>query len=127
MVSRHNTSIGLPEGLERAGAYFLLFITGILLLMFEKNPTVRHHARQSIIASITIFAPLFVLWLFFNFVGSFLGLIPLLGGLGHGFFWLLAELTYYISFFTWLFLMLRAGFSNQKFMIPGATQLKKLM
>lgn len=43
------TTLGLPEPLERALTYVLGWITGIIFLVIERNPTVRRHAWQSII------------------------------------------------------------------------------
>jgi hypothetical protein len=46
----HQTSLGLPEWVERVGAYAGLWVTGLILLFVERrNQTVRHHARQSLL------------------------------------------------------------------------------
>jgi uncharacterized membrane protein len=118
------TSLGLPEPIERAGAYLGLFITGGLLLLTEKNQNVRHHAFQSIVASIFIFLPLFLVgalsdgfhWVLGNiwFIGWIFSLVfGGISGLAHALMWLI-----------WLGLMLVAGFSRTKFSLPGTRLLK---
>ncbi|OPX63756.1 MULTISPECIES: DUF4870 domain-containing protein [unclassified Methanoregula] len=49
------TSFGLGENIESALAYVLWFVTGIFfLLMEDANRTVRFHAWQSILVSLTL-------------------------------------------------------------------------
>jgi len=127
MVSHNNTSLGLPEAVERAGAYVGLFVTGIFLLITERNPNVRHHAKQSIAVSLFIFAPLFLLFLVLNFAGALLGWIPLIGGLLHLPFALLAGLDKLIAIVLWLGLMLYAGVSTHRFVVPGTQRMRKLL
>jgi len=124
--STHTTSLGLPEAVERAGAYSLLFVTGFILLMTEKNANVRHHAKQSITASIFIFLPLLILNLVLSFAGGILDFVPVISIIGH-FLGLLAELTRYAALFTWLGLMLYAGLSDRRFTIPGAKRMRQIL
>lgn len=127
MYPSQQTSIGLPEPLEKAGAYVFLFISGILLLIFEKNPNVRHHARQSIFASILIFLPLALLSFFSGILGGVFGIIPLIGGIFHLFFGALAMIASVLSLIIWLGLMFTAAFTDRHFTIPGAHRLERSM
>lgn len=70
------TSLGIDERWERVLAYALLWVSGLILLIVEqRNQTVRRHAKQSVI----IFGVLTGLaWLTTTF-GGLLGWIPLLG------------------------------------------------
>jgi uncharacterized membrane protein len=127
MVSHKTTSLGLPEPVERAGAYLFLFLSGLFLLATERNATVRHHARQSIAVSIFIFAPLFVLFLLFSFTGGVLGWIPLIGWILKAPFALLAAVDKLAAIVIWVGLMVFAGFSDRQFQVPGAQRMKKLI
>jgi len=57
-----STSFGLGENTESALAYSLWFVTGIFfLLMEDANRTVRFHALQSILVSLTLVIVVFVI------------------------------------------------------------------
>jgi uncharacterized membrane protein len=43
------TTLGLGERLESVLAYSLLWVSGLVFLVFEKNQTVRWHAMQSVL------------------------------------------------------------------------------
>src|SRR5947207_2998492 len=49
VMMRRVTTLGLGERLERVLAYAFFWVSGIVLLLFEKNRNVRWHALQSII------------------------------------------------------------------------------
>lgn len=90
------TAIGLNENLAGSLAYLFGFVTGILLLIVEKeNRFVRFHALQSILLSIA-----------FITVFTVLGMLPVIG-------WLSGVILTPIGLVLWIILMLNA--SNGKF------------
>ena len=48
------TSLGLPENVEGALAYVLGCVSGIILLLLEKNHFVRFHAMQSTLTFLSL-------------------------------------------------------------------------
>ncbi len=61
MVDDKKGLTGLPRNTAAALSYVLLFISGIVFLILEKDPFVRFHAMQSII----VFGFIFILqWVF---------------------------------------------------------------
>ncbi|MDK2940298.1 MAG: hypothetical protein PWQ51_2463 [Methanolobus sp.] len=94
------TNIGVSENIAGLIAYILGFITGIILLVIEKeNQFVRFHAAQSTV----LFGAVFIL----NII---LGFIPILG-------WLLALVLSLVAFVLWLLLMFKA-FSGDMYRVP---------
>jgi len=91
---------GLDENVASALSYALLFFSGIIILILEKeNKTVRFHALQS------------TLWFIALGIANIIaGWIPLVGGL-------LGSLIGLITFVSWAFLMYNA-FVGKKFKIP---------
>lgn len=88
------------ENVLGAVAYLFLFISGIVLLLVEKNSKfVRFHAMQSTV----LFGGLFV-------VNLGLGFIPLLG-------WLAGFILSLAAFVLWLVLMWKA-FSGEMYKVP---------
>jgi len=92
------------EKMMGAVAYLLGPVTGIILLLVEKNNTyVRFHAMQSTV----VFGAILLL----NII---LGIIPVLG-------WLVAlilsPLVMLVSFVLWVFLMWKA-FNGEKYKLP---------
>lgn len=88
------------ENLMAAVAYLLGFITGIILLLVEKQSKfVRFHAMQSVI----LFGGLFV-------VNMALGFIPILG-------WLVGLLLSFAAFILWIVLMWKA-FQGEMYKVP---------
>jgi uncharacterized membrane protein len=86
------TRTGLDPTVAGALAYLLLFLSGILFYILEKdNPYIRFHALQSTM----LFGGLFVVMMFF-------GLIPILG-------FLVNFLLSLCAFAVWLFLMIKAA------------------
>jgi uncharacterized membrane protein len=97
------TTLGLPEPLERALTYVLGWITGIIFLLIERNPTVRRHAWQSVIVFGTL-----------NIVGVALNLLShiwLIGWL----FGLLGALVGIVAVFAWVGLIVLAFISPATF------------
>jgi uncharacterized membrane protein len=90
-----DTKIGLAENLSGVVAYVLGFITGIVLLVVEKeNKFVRFHAAQSTV----VFGGIFI-------ISIILGFIPVIG-------WLIALLLPFVGFVLWLYLMFMAYKGN---------------
>jgi len=88
------TGLGLPKNTAAALSYVGLWITGIIMLLIEKDPFVRFHAMQSII----VFGLLTVIWVF-----------PL--------FWLLTPLIGLVGFILWLLLIYKA-YQGEEFKLP---------
>ncbi|MBP1908213.1 DUF4870 domain-containing protein [Methanolobus bombayensis] len=94
------TNLGVSENIAGLIAYVLGFITGILLLVIEKeNQFVRFHAAQSTV----LFGAVFIL----NIV---LGFIPFLG-------WLIAFVLSMVALVLWLLLMFKA-FNGEIYRVP---------
>lgn len=98
----HETSsTGLDVKLAGALAYLGAFVTGILLLVVEKDsPFVRFHAMQSTITFLIVVA-----------VNMVLGSIPILG-------WLVLVFLFPVEVFLWLFLMYKA-YSGERYKLPS--------
>jgi uncharacterized membrane protein len=100
-IDQEKSSTGLEVRLAAALAYLGVFVTGILLLVVEKDsPYVRFHAMQSTIVFLIVAGVQLVLW----------G-IPLLG-------WLLSILVVFpLQIFLWLFLMYKA-YQGERYKLP---------
>ena len=99
-------SSGMQENVAAALCYALGFITGILFLVLEpynKNPTIRFHAFQSIFMSV-FFAILH--WI-----------IIFLGVASYGTLFLLSPLISLAFLVLWIFMMYKA-YNNQKVVLP---------
>ncbi len=93
---KKGTSFLKNQNLMGAAAYLLGFITGIVLLLVEKeNKFVRFHAMQSIV----VFGVIFVI-----------GLIPMVG-------WLVGVVLAPVSFARWLVLMWKA-YQGEMYKLP---------
>jgi uncharacterized membrane protein len=103
MTPRHTekTSLGLEANLAAALAYFLGFISGIVVLVLEKeNRFVRFHALQSILT----FGAITLIWMLLNAV-------PILGFI----FGVLIIVP--ASAILWLVLMFKA-YQGEEFRLP---------
>ncbi len=98
------TTIGLDERLERVLAYTLLWVSGLVLLAFEKNRTVRWHAMQSVIT----FGTLTLLLLGVSMLQGMLGWIPLLSLLTNFGLSLLSYILRWTIALLWIWLMVMA-------------------
>lgn len=100
------TSLGLSKNLEALCSYVLLFISGFILLIIEKdNKYVRFHAMQSF----ATFGLLAVL----SFAISVVGGLPIIGI----FCGILKSLVNLISFVLWILLMYKA-YKGEMFKVP---------
>lgn len=110
---RPKTTLGMDQNLEALIAYVLGWLTGIIILLLEKeNEYVRFHAMQSIV----VFLPITV-------VSFVLGFIPIIG-------WLLGIVLWIVTVVLWVLLMVKAG-TGHRYMLPVAgeiaeTQLKRM-
>ena len=95
------TSIGLDANLAAALSYLLGFVSGIVVLVLEKdNRFVRFHALQSVLA----FGAITLLWVLLNAVpllGFLLGVVIIIPG----------------SAVVWLLLMFKA-YQGEEFKLP---------
>ncbi len=118
-----STSLGLPEIAERVGAYLFVWVSGLLLLIFERrNQTVRHHARQSLL----IFGTLSIIAFVLGGLSSVLHFVPLLGGLLAIPFDLLSQLDWIVTVVLWVVMMVGAAV-NPAFRLPGTQRLERLI
>ncbi len=93
------------ENLLAAASYLLGFVTGIIILLVEKqNKFVRFHAMQSTI----LFGGIFV-------VNIVLGFIPILG-------WLTGLLLSFVAFILWIVLMWKS-FQGEMYKVPYVGEL----
>ncbi len=93
------------ENLMGAVSYLLGFVTGIIMLLVEKQSRfVRFHAMQSTI----LFGGLFV-------VNIALGFIPILG-------WLVGLILSFVAFIMWIVLMWKA-FQGEMYKLPYVGEL----
>ncbi len=112
------TTLGLDERLERVLAYALIWISGLILLLVEKNRNVRWHAAQSLVT----FGSLSLVVLVLQFLHGVLGLLPLFGWLiGFGLS-LLINLLGWLLLLLWLWLMFMAWF-RPDYRLPFFSQL----
>jgi uncharacterized membrane protein len=107
------TNLGTTENVAGLLAYILMWLTGIIFLLTEKeNEFVRFHAMQSIV----VFVPLTI-------ASLIVGFLPVIGGL-------VSVLLQIGTIIIWLFLMFQA-FQNKRYKVPFAgdfaeTQLKNM-
>ncbi|ETA67425.1 putative membrane protein [Methanolobus tindarius DSM 2278] len=100
------TKLGVSENIAGLLAYILGWISGIILLVIEKeNKFVRFHAAQSVV----LYLGLFIL----NFILGFLTAIDFIGLI----FALISMLIGLVSFVLWLFLMFKA-YKGEMYRLP---------
>ncbi len=109
------TSLGIDERWERVLCYAFLWVGGLVLLFLEqKNETVRHHAKQSVL----IFGPLTALAWLAGVFGHALGGIVIIGLLFSVGFGLLHWLAWFAIFVLWILLMVMA-YSSARTLFVG--------
>jgi len=89
------TKIGLPRNTTAALSYVLGWLTGIVILLLEKDPFVRFHAMQSVVT--------------FGIL-TILAMVPFIG-------WVLSPLVMIVSFVLWLVLIFKA-YQGKEFKLP---------
>jgi uncharacterized membrane protein len=117
------TTLGIAERWERVLCYALGWLSGIVLLIVEqRNHTVRRHAAQSMI----VFGTLSILAWIVSLLHSLFGAIPFLGfffGLGFGLLgWAIGALIVVL----WLVLMVMA-YSRPNFFLPLGRTYERLL
>lgn len=100
---------GLKKETSAALSYVLVFITGIIFLIIEKDPFVRFHAMQSIAVSLAFFVASWVL----GIISVLLGLTVFLAWLGP----LLSRILIIGGFVLWLMLIYKA-YQGEKWELP---------
>jgi len=109
------TSLGIDERWERVLCYAFWWVSGLILLVVEqKNETVRHHAKQSVIIFGVLSA---VLWLTAVFAAA-LGWIPLIGWFFGAGFGLIHGLVWFVAVVLWILLMVMA-YSSARTLFVG--------
>jgi len=98
------TTLGLDERLESVLAYSLLWVSGLVFLVFEKNQTVRWHAMQSVFT----FGILTLLLIGVSILQGILGWIPLLHYLTDFGLGLLSHILRWTIIILWFWLMVMA-------------------
>jgi len=99
------TSTGLEENIAGLLCYVLGWISGLIMLLVEKeNSFVRFHAWQSII----VFGA-------FTIVTTVLGIVPVIG-------WVISSLLGILAFILWIILMVKA-FQGDRYKLPWAGDL----
>ena len=99
--SKKTTTLGLDENIEGALCYSLGLITGIILLLIEKESKfVRFHAIQST----SVFLPLFLIQMFTFVLFTFASLI-------------VSPIIVIIEIILWILLMYRA-FKGERYKLP---------
>ena len=107
------TTLNIPERWERVLAYVFGWVSGLILLLVEqRNQTVRRHAAQSVV----IFGTLSLLGLVLAILTGVLGAIPLgVGLILGGFFGIILGAVKAVGFIAWIALMVLAFFSAKTF------------
>ncbi|MBV8821299.1 MAG: hypothetical protein JO123_00750 [Ktedonobacteraceae bacterium] len=103
-MMRRVTTLGLNERWERVLAYALFWVSGVLLLLIEKNHNIRWHAAQSVIT----FGGLSVLMFAVSMLKAWLAWIPLLGLLTNFGLGLLLNALWWTTIVLWIWLMVMA-------------------
>ena len=97
------TTLGLPEPLERALTYVLGWITGIIFLVIERNPTVRRHAWQSTVVfgilsilsvALGLFSHIWLIGWIFGLLAGLVGFVTVVAWVGLIIFALISPATF---------------------------------
>ena len=107
LPSTSQSVFGLEERIERVLCYALIWVSGLFFLIFSRNPTVRQHAKQSVV----VFGALTIILFIISLFGGVLGAIPLIGLLFSIGFGLLHGIVWFVGALAWIFLMVAAYFS----------------
>jgi len=101
------SSTGLEPNIAAALAYLAMLVTGIIVLVLEKDSRfVRFHAMQAIITGVAVLV---------GWVGlQFLGMLPILGW---GVYWFVMPLYGLATLILWILLLLKA-FQGEMFKLP---------
>lgn len=100
------TTLGLNERLERVLAYTFGWVSGIILFLLEKNPSVRWNALQSMVT----FGSLSLIMVVVSLLRLYLGWIPLISLITNPGLGLLLSILWWVTVGLWLWLMAMAWF-----------------
>ncbi len=104
-MQHERTTLGIPPNLASALAYLLAWVSGIIVLLLEKeNRLVRFHAAQSIL----LFGALTALGVLLPIAGNIIGVIPLLGPLLKAVIAIISMLLGLAALIIWVILVLFA-------------------
>ncbi len=113
MYNNYNTAqttLGISEKWERTLAYVFGWVSGLILLIVEqRNQTVRRHAAQSVV----VFGTLSLIGLVLALVAGVFGAIPFIGPVLGAFFGLILGIVKAVGFVLWIALMIMAFFSSK--------------
>lgn len=101
-VAETKTGTGLPRNTAAALSYSVIWVTGIIFLLIEKDRFVRFHAMQSILT--------------FGLL-TLLTLVPMIG-------WILSPLIWIAGFVLWLVLIYKA-YQGEEFKLPWIGEFAK--
>jgi len=108
-LQQERTTLGIPPNLAAALAYLLAWVSGIIVLLIEKeNRYVRFHAAQSVL----VFGGLTVLGMLLPIAGNILGIIPLIGPIFKAILSIISFLLGLAALVTWVGLVLLALFGR---------------
>ena len=113
-MQQERITIGIPPNLAAALAYLLAWVSGIIVLLVEKdNRYVRYHAAQSVL----VFGGLTVLGMLLPIAGNILGIIPLIGLVFKAILSIISFLLGIAALVSWVGLVLLALF-GQDYHVP---------
>jgi uncharacterized membrane protein len=107
---------GLAENVAGLLCYLLGWVTGLIFLLIDKRPSVRFHAKQSIV----VFGALHILSII---LGNLFGMSFVMhGGMGFSFGYALIKLVQLAALVLWILLMIKA-YQGERFRVPFAADL----
>ncbi|HEV7126905.1 MAG TPA: hypothetical protein VGN32_05630 [Ktedonobacterales bacterium] len=117
------TSLGIAERWERVLCYALGWISGIVMLIVEReNRNVRRHATQSML----VFGGLNILAFVVGLIGGVFGHIPLIGFLFAFAFGAVGWIIGAVALVLWLLLLLMA-YARPNFFLPLGRAYERLL
>ena len=106
---KEEAGTGLKKEVAAALSYVFLFVGGLIFLILEKDPFVRFHAMQSIVASLAFL----VLYWILGIISVLLGMTVLLAWVGP----FLKGVLIIGGFVLWLILIYKA-YQGEKWQVP---------
>lgn len=103
MKTHTGTSLGFSERTERIFAFLIPILSGLVLLVLERNPMVRSRARFAV----KTLLPIFLVWAVLSILAALLHPIPLISVLG-ALLGLVGGFVSWIFWIVWVVLLLGA-------------------
>ena len=97
------TSLGFSERTERVFAFLIPILSGLVLLLFERNVMVRSRAKFAV----RILLPIFLIWALLAGLAALLAPIPIIDLLG-GLFGVVGGIVKWIFIIVWLVMLVGA-------------------